>query len=69
MALQMDDKNVVQKDNLTDLASTLPATPAPSQSAPAENTPPPANLGDNQVVAPNGDVVDLGINSENITTK
>lgn len=64
----MDDKNVVQKDNLTDLASTLPASPAPSQSTPAENTPPP-NLADNQVVAPNGDVVDLGINSENITTK
>lgn len=65
----MDDKNVVQKDNLTDLASTLPSSPAPSQSTPAESTPPPPNLADNQVIAPNGDVVDLGINSENITTK
>lgn len=78
----MDDK--VQKDNLTDLASSL-ATPSdnsqPQQSDDNQSTSsnnnqqnqqdqqPTQNLADNQVVGSNGEVIDLGRTSEDSINK
>ncbi|OGE26482.1 hypothetical protein A3C26_00565 [Candidatus Daviesbacteria bacterium RIFCSPHIGHO2_02_FULL_39_12] len=75
----MDDK--VQKDNLTDLASSL-ATQSdnsqPQQSDDSQPTDtnnnqqdqqPTQNLADNQVVGSNGEVIDLGRTSEDSINK
>lgn len=68
-----------QKDNLTDIATDLPQTP--SQSNPqSQNSPPqsqsnpqpnntPQSLNDNQVIAPDGSIVDLNHNPEKTKNK
>ena len=78
----MDDK--VQKDNLTDLASSLTTqsdNPQPQgadndQSTNSNNNQqiqqdqqPAQNLADNQVVGSNGEVIDLGQTSEGSVNK
>jgi hypothetical protein len=55
------------KDNLTDLASTLPTielkpTPEAPVSPSSSSNPTPLDLADNQVVGINGEVIDLGLN-------
>lgn len=78
-----DNQNINQKNNLTDLASSLPASnnnqqsqntqPSTSQTNTPQATPvsnnPPQNLRDNQVIGSNGEVIDLGRTSDNSSTK
>ncbi len=78
----MDDK--IQKDNLTDLASSLTsqsdnAQPQQSDNSQSTNSnnnqqsqqdqTPVQNLADNQVVGSNGEVIDLGRTSEDFISK
>lgn len=75
----MDDK--VQKDNLTDLASSLASqsdNPQPQQADNSQSTnsnndqqdqQPTQNLADNQVIGSNGEVIDLGRTSEDSIKK
>ncbi len=78
----MDDK--IQKDNLTDLASSLTSqndNPQPQQADDGQSTnsnnnqqnqqdqQPAQNLADNQVVGSNGEVIDLGRTSEDSINK
>lgn len=77
----MDDK--IQKDNLTDLASSLASqsdTPQPQQADNNQSTDsnnqqsqqeqqPAQNLADNQVIGSNGEVIDLGRTSEDSINK
>ena len=78
----MDDK--VQKDNLTDLASSLTSQSDNSQSQQSDNSQstndnnnqqsqqdqqPSQSLADNQVVGSNGEVIDLGRASEDSIIK
>jgi len=78
----MDDK--VQKDNLTDLASSLTTQSDNSQPQQSDNSQstnsnnnqqtqqdqqPGQNLADNQVVGSNGEVIDLGQTSEDSINK
>ncbi len=69
-----------KKDNLTDLANDLPSvgnnpppqdSPSPSSSSDAPSSPPPPqpNVGNNQVVSPSGEVIDLGIGADNSLKK
>lgn len=62
-----DKRNVIQKDNLTDLSNTLPSLGSPSNSQDDSTTP--QNLADNQVIGTGGEVIDLGQTPENTTTK
>ena len=77
-----DNQNINQKDNLTELASSLPSNsnqqsqntqPSTSQTNTPQATPvsnnPPQNLADNQVIGTNGEVIDLGRTSENTSSK
>jgi hypothetical protein len=78
----MDDK--IQKDNLTDLASSLVTQSDNSQPQQSDNNQstetnnnqqseqaqqPTQNLADNQVVGSNGEVIDLGRTSEDSINK
>jgi len=78
----MDDK--IQKDNLTDLASSLTTPSDNSQPQQSDNgqsidsnnnqqnqqdQQPTQNLSDNQVVGSNGEVIDLGQTSEGSINK
>lgn len=75
-----NNQNINQKDNLTDLASSLPPSNNNSQSQdtqpasqpqnnPQSNNPPPQNLRDNQVIGTNGEIIDLGRTTYNSSTK
>ena len=78
----MDDK--VQKDNLTDLASSLATQGDNSQAQQSDNSQstssnnnqqiqqdqqPTQNLADNQVIGSNGEIIDLGQTSEGSINK